>query len=381
MTPSVDGVRPLSTSLPVMTEQKFSGPRNDPWTVAIFASAELRIPLGTGIVLDSRRILTCRHVVEGKYDNDRRLIVNFPKAGLPRSERREVAEVRPAPESDIAILELHDPVPPEVPPAPLRAPRESALVGTQWWTFGFPADSEFGAEASGTVGANLAFGWIRLDTSSRYAVRPGFSGSGLWSVEFQAVVGLVGQARKGGENPGDAQAVTIFQAAQELRDERLFDLTAWSLDAAGESAHEAWGWSLTWDDEARKHWRPRARGVSNESEVGYRFRGRRAALTAIVRWLQRPRPDRYALLVTGSPGVGKSAVLGRVVTTADKDIRAQLPSGDDNVRAPLNSIAWCRPCCCPSSDRVPGSAPRWWWAAVEWTTAAGCSARSEPRSK
>src|SRR5262249_19437797 len=41
----------------------------------------------------------------------------------------------------------------------------------------------------------------------------------------------------------------------------------------------------------------------------------------------------------GSPGVGKSAVLGRVVTTADAEIVASLPPDDDAVRAPVGSIA------------------------------------------
>ena len=44
------------------------------------------------------------------------------------------------------------------------------------------------------------------------------------------------------------------------------------------------------------------------------------------------------LVITGSPGVGKSAVLGRVVTTADAAIRAALPPGDQRVRASVGSV-------------------------------------------
>jgi hypothetical protein len=76
-----------------------------------------------------------------------------------------------------------------------------------------------------------------------------------------------------------------------------------------------------------------------EGEAGYRFQGRRAALSAVVGWLERPVPDQRVLVVTGSPGVGKSAVLGRVVTTADAGIRAALPADEDNVKAPLGSVA------------------------------------------
>src|SRR5207247_1977331 len=75
-----------------------------------------------------------------------------------------------------------------------------------------------------------------------------------------------------------------------------------------------------------------------DSERGFRFRGRRSALRQIVGWLDRPRPDRRVLVVTGSPGVGKSAVLGRVVTTADSCFRRLLPPDDDGVKATEGSV-------------------------------------------
>jgi WD40 repeat protein len=101
----------------------------------------------------------------------------------------------------------------------------------------------------------------------------------------------------------------------------------------------SWGWALRDDPESGVHWRPRARGVGTDAEGGYRFRGRRAALTEISGWLGRDHPDRRALVVTGSPGVGKSAVLGRIVTTADPGIRAELPADDDSVMAAEGSVS------------------------------------------
>ena len=44
-------------------------------------------------------------------------------------------------------------------------------------------------------------------------------------------------------------------------------------------------------------------------------------------------------MVTGSPGVGKSVVLGRIVTTADTGIRAMLPAGDTAVHAEIGSVS------------------------------------------
>jgi hypothetical protein len=64
-----------------------------------------------------------------------------------------------------------------------------------------------------------------------------------------------------------------------------------------------------------------------------------AALKEITTWLDRPVVDRRVLVVSGFPGVGKSAVLGRIVTTSDTAIRARLPENDEGVRASLGSVA------------------------------------------
>src|SRR5262249_12575978 len=153
--------------------------------------------------------------------------------------------------------------------------------------------------------------------------------------KYEAVVGLVGQVNTRPEGHRDGQAVTVFRAASCLVGEDLAALADWTVAAAGGSALAAWGWALSADAGAVRAWKPRARGVAADSEQGYRFRGRRRALTEIVDWLDQADRDRRVLVVTGSPGVGKSAVLGRVVTTADAEIVASLPPDDDAVRAPV----------------------------------------------
>ena len=296
-------------------------------------------PLGTALVVAADRLLTCAHVVMSGGEVREGLWAAFPKAGdIPR---RRVTAVRLAyvPKvRDVAVLVLDEPVPAGAEPAPLRFPKGQDLVGRGWWAFGFPDGDPLGDSADGLVGAALAYGWVRLDTGSRYLIRPGFSGGGLWSPDYQAVVGLVGQAHAN----GDGRAVTLLQAHQHLPEE-LMTLANWSAEAAGEVALEQWGWALDRDPEGARHWRPRARGVSIDSERGWRFRGRTAALSRIVSWLDRPQSDRRALVVTGSPGVGKSAVLGRIVTTADRAIRtsllAALPPGDVGVLASPGSVS------------------------------------------
>ncbi len=71
--------------------------------------------------------------------------------------------------------------------------------------------------------------------------------------------------------------------------------------------------------ERAAHFDPRARGVEYVGEVGSYFTGRTAALAALTRWLAQPAHDRRARVVTGEPGSGKSALLGRLLDLADRE--------------------------------------------------------------
>ena len=311
-------------------------PSADAWVAAVHASEDDFEPLGTALVVDTDRVLTCAHVVISEGAIRKPLWVAFPKAGdCPRRRVASVAVEFSRPVRDLAVLVLEDRVPAEVQPAPLRCPKGQDLVSGRWWAFGFPGQDPVGDSAHGKVGPSLAYGWVRLDTKSRYLIRPGFSGGGLWSHDYEAVVGIVGQAHAN----GDGRAITLHQADLDFPDLKLAALASWSAEAAGEVALTQWGWTLARDPEGARHWRPRARGVSIDSERGWRFRGRSVALSRIVSWLDRPRPDRRVLVITGFPGVGKSAVLGRIVTTADSAIRALLPPGDMGVLASVGSVS------------------------------------------
>jgi hypothetical protein len=316
-------------------------PEVDEWMAAIHATRDDFEPLGSGIVLDDHRILTCGHVIEG-VDGELPWIA-FPMAlaGDVLTVRRQVERiVRPrsgAPVRDLAILILKEPIPSGITPAPLRCPEPQSLAGKRWWAFGFPAGDPVGSSAAGQVGGALAYGWVRLDTDSRYPVDRGFSGGGLWSAEYQAVVAIVSHANQA---QGDGRAITLHQADRCFPEQKLRLLAERSRATdSGPLALAAWGWSLAGDSEATRHWRPRARGVSIDSERGYRFRGRTAALRAIKAWLDRDTIDRKVLVVTSAPGAGKSAVLGRIVTTADADAVRQLPVSDEAGQATIGSVA------------------------------------------
>lgn len=267
-------------------------PKADAWVAAIHGSQDGE-PFASGVLIDDRRVLTCAHVLTEPKDAAT-VGVSFPKAegGAAEAVYSVANVVLPDGHGtvrDVAILVLNAPVPAGVTPAQLRCPKPGDLVETSWWAFGFPAGEPLGNTASGHVGSALGHGWVLLNTASRYPVATGFSGSGLWSPDYQAVVGLVGQAN--GAN-GDGLAITVHQADQWLAGHGLRSLAERvDLASAGEVALSAWGGALV---------------------------GRTAAMEAIVGWLDRDAVDRKILVVTGNPGSGKSAVLGRVITTAAK---------------------------------------------------------------
>jgi WD40 repeat protein len=319
-------------------------PPPDPWTVAIHATAADHHPIGAGVVIDDKLVLTCEHVVfkdGGLLDE---IWIAFPKAStVSWSNRRRVSRClhngRPEHNLDVVLLELAEPVPGGVTPARLRCVSPDDLAAGAWWTFGFPNGAESGSSARGTVGDPLAQGLIHLERDSKSVLAPGFSGSPLWSAEYEAVVGLVVAAEKTGPTAGNGHALMLSHVGKHMPDMKLSTLAGWRAEDADDTALSAWGWMLSTDQEAGRHWLPRARGVASDTERGHRFRGRAAALRRLVEWLDLAAPDGRPMVVTGSPGVGKSAVLGRIVTTADRRISESLAPDDDAVRATVGSVA------------------------------------------
>ncbi|MET9853089.1 caspase family protein [Streptomyces sp. NPDC006450] len=72
------------------------------------------------------------------------------------------------------------------------------------------------------------------------------------------------------------------------------------------------------------HFAAPARGVAHASVEGDLFVGRVEALSALTEWLSSPGGDNETLAVTGAPGSGKSALLGRLISLMDPDSTARL---------------------------------------------------------
>ncbi|MCX5379800.1 caspase family protein [Streptomyces sp. NBC_00091] len=80
--------------------------------------------------------------------------------------------------------------------------------------------------------------------------------------------------------------------------------------------------------ELAEHFGPRSRGVEFESEQGLYFSGRVNVLAELAAWLTAEEGDGRGRVVTGVPGCGKSAVLGRIVALSDPAYRARLDLSD-----------------------------------------------------
>ncbi|MGW0647679.1 AAA family ATPase, partial [Streptomyces umbrinus] len=69
----------------------------------------------------------------------------------------------------------------------------------------------------------------------------------------------------------------------------------------------------------------RAMGHRDEDRVGWWFSGRHRALEDITGWLGELPDERPALVVTGDPGSGKTAVLGLLAAVSDPEYRRTVP--------------------------------------------------------
>jgi WD40 repeat protein len=79
--------------------------------------------------------------------------------------------------------------------------------------------------------------------------------------------------------------------------------------------------------EISTHWEPKSRGVEVAASAGWYFMGRTTALREVVAFASGNHDSRLRV-VTGDPGSGKSALLGRLVLLSDPGTRPRVPVRD-----------------------------------------------------
>lgn len=280
---------------------------------------------GTGVAVDGEHVITCAHLAEPGsgggaallLEPGREVVLEFPFLG--RTATATVVEGGWFPEmpdgtGDFAVLRMAEP-PQGLSPAPLR--RTPGPPGTAVELRGFPDDSALARTARGRLSHPPSPQWMQIDPDGDgWSVAKGFSGGPVWDVGQKAVVGLT-------------VAKDANRVGHMLTMRYLCDLWPPLIERLTPTPPAA--------EKDLSRWWPPARGLSGAHEQGWLFRGRRKALTEIADWLRDGRRHRV-LVVTGTPGVGKSATLGRIVTTSYKPWAAMLPEEDTAVRAEPGSV-------------------------------------------
>ncbi|WP_405015527.1 trypsin-like peptidase domain-containing protein [Kitasatospora sp. NBC_01539] len=153
---------------------------------------------GAGILISDREVLTCAHVVHGADRAEVRLVAHpdLPPITAAVTLRGPWPRL-PGGAGDVAVLELHDPVPAQVaapaPFAPLHrwaGPPAPALVA-----YGFPAGHDTGLSSEIRLtrgGFRIAGELVQLEhEGSGMPLSPGFSGGPVVIAETGEVAGLV----------------------------------------------------------------------------------------------------------------------------------------------------------------------------------------------
>lgn len=290
--------------------------------------------VGTGIAVDGAEsddvhVITCAHVLEHalgiKLSSSAELTeisIEFPmlEPGLPRTAVVIDGGWYPSDGvqlGDFAVLQVKNP-PENLEGAPLRKIRH--FTGRNVVVRGYPDRALAMAPAMEAKLSSVALpGQIQIDPVAPrgWTIQRGFSGGPVWDAQHQAVIGMV--IRKDSHDCG-------------------YMLTLQFLSQLWYGITERLQVPMISDMRDMSHWDPRSRGVTRVSEPGWRFRGRTAALERIVDYLDAA-DQQGPLTITGSPGVGKSAVLARVVTTSHEPWACALPQDDTAVRAAPGSVS------------------------------------------
>jgi hypothetical protein len=165
--------------------------------------------IGIGVLVSSKHVLTCAHVVADALKRSRTqqeqpteiIYLDFPFVASGQVFSAKVVFWRPVIQDqsvltemgeDIAGLELEEAPPLEAKPIELQSVQAAELEGHPFEVFGIPAGNPQGAWANGIVLKRLANGWIQIEDKEQggFQVEPGFSGSPIWDKQFKAVIGI-----------------------------------------------------------------------------------------------------------------------------------------------------------------------------------------------
>jgi S1-C subfamily serine protease len=161
------------------------------------------VVVGAGVLIDSRRILTCAHVITKALDLGKvsetpveAVRIDFPQCAREDSRMARVIAGGWFPEhqsADIAVLEVDGDDVVHAVPAPLRsAPNpEDQMI----YALGHPAGYDNGIWARARLIARGGVNpeWVQMEAFSDIGkrIQKGYSGAGVWDEQKRAVIGCV----------------------------------------------------------------------------------------------------------------------------------------------------------------------------------------------
>ena len=220
----------------------------------------------------------------------------------------------PGDQGDLALLELEGAPTSAARTAPLLPAR--AVTGHACAAYGYPSGHDGGVWSKPEItGQTVDRLQLTAQAVHGHQIEKGFSGTGLFDTEIGAVVGLVVTRDKGKDVLGG------------------FAIPMQAVTAAFPQLRPWVGWRLTTDRFVRPHWRPRARGVYEDTTPGWYFTGRTVLLRELTSWLEHGLPGRAVRIVTGPAGAGKSALLAWLCAVSDPQLRAEITSASPQALA------------------------------------------------
>jgi V8-like Glu-specific endopeptidase len=261
-----------------------------------------RRSVGSAVLVDGRHLVTARHVV-AKWDGQgwgwgpavEKVSLVFPGVSEGEVTARPVSLPQVG-ATDVAVLDLGEESPEWLPEpvgvwAGRRLPDRVDVIG-------FPTAERAleGVWREFTVSGPAADGAVQLRWEEDAGTLPGHSGGPVVEHDTGALVGVLVQGSKVG------------------RFDRFVPVTV--IAGCWPGLPQPWVFAPA---DARAHVRGRALGQRSRVQGGDLFRGRAVALAKIKGWLEADQCPGRPLVVTGQPGAGKSAVLGRAALGAERD--------------------------------------------------------------
>ena len=273
-------------------------------TAAVFVDGRRA---GSAVLVDPRYLVTAAHVLQRQDPRTLAMVaveqveLEFPDQG-PGGQpgRAAAARVNLGPAGagvDVAVLDLGEDRPGWLPaPVPVRA---AARLPGRVQVFGYPlAEGPLnGVWRQFTVAGPATAGAVQLDWLGDAGTFSGHSGGPVIDAAGHALAGILVEGAERGRFDRFVPVPLIARVWPRLP-------RPWLM--AGAEAGQA-----------RSHFTRRARGQRSAARGGDLFRGRHVALDRVRGWLTAAESPGQALVITGQPGAGKSAVLARAALSVE----------------------------------------------------------------